>query len=114
MLSIVRPMINVVSLRQGVSSVILPPLGTRTDFAGCLKWNEPEVSGHGTMDAVSGSQRKRKVLLLLTLSGVIRPAGVEQRYFGGVATGAHQNGPSSATDPIPLAETSQTAIVGSS
>ena len=60
------------------------------------------------------SQRKRKVLLLLTLSGVIRPAGVEQRYFGGVATGAHQNGPSWAADPIPLAETSQTAIVGSS
>ena len=56
MLSIVRPTINVVSLRQGVSSVILPPLGTRTDFAGCLQWNEPEVSGHVTMDAVSGTR----------------------------------------------------------
>src|SRR5262249_20631548 len=40
----------------GVSSVILPPLGTRTDFAGCLQWNEPEVSGHVTMDAVSGTR----------------------------------------------------------
>jgi hypothetical protein len=56
MLSIVRPTINVVSLRQAVSSVILPPLGTGPDFAGCLQWNEPEVSGHGTMDAVSGTR----------------------------------------------------------
>src|SRR5262249_3408650 len=40
----------------GVSSVILPPLGTRADFAGCLQWNEPEVGGHVTMDAVSGTR----------------------------------------------------------
>jgi len=48
----IGPTINVVSLRW-VS--ILPPLGNRTDFAGCLQWNEPEVNGHVTMDAVGGS-----------------------------------------------------------
>ena len=54
-------------------------------------------------------QRKRKVLLLLTLSGVIRPADVEQRYFGERTTGAHQSEPSSTADSIPGAGTSQKA-----
>jgi hypothetical protein len=51
-------------------------------------------------------QRKWKVLLLLTLSGAIRPADVELRYFGKRTTDAHQCEPSLAADPKPRAGTS--------
>ncbi len=34
-------------------SIVLPPLGNGAAVARCLKWDEPEVIAHVTMDAVS-------------------------------------------------------------
>ena len=62
--------------------------------------------------------RKRNALLLLTLSGVIRPADLEPRYSGERTTAEHQDGPSSPSDPLSQGGTSivvaesQTATAG--
>lgn len=58
-----------------------------------------------TLDRERG-QRKWKALLLLTLSGAIRPADMELRYLRETTTGGHQSEPGSAADPLSQAATS--------
>lgn len=69
-----------------------------------MNWRSPSMS-RWMLDR-EREQQKRNALLLLMLSGVIRPADVGRRYFSEGTTGEQQSRPGAAVDPITEAVTS--------